>query len=154
MVGCLCVRPLHRPIPGTIFQSMVDMHSCRCTVVSRSLHFPGVSDPIPKISLEQQILSTIPTDERLTMSDTQPTKFCKDCKHSEKLDNIYLCNSNKRKRIVNLTSGDSYYEYGGADDVRKYECRGEWWEEKPKEYQQVFIPRHSIFQRIKNWLGR
>lgn len=129
---------------------MVDMHSYRYAVVSRSLHFIDILIPIPKISLEQQILSTIPTDERLNMSDTQLTKFCKDCKHSKKLDNIYLCNSNKRKRIVDLTSGDSYYEYGGAKDVRKYECRGQWWEEKPKEYQPVFIPRQSIFQRIKN----
>ena len=110
-------------------------------------------------------------------ADTQPTKFCVDCKHhymrsvstlvinGTSWSYEHACyHGNREKTPVNLVHGGSHPLRSLAQDVREHECHGEWWEERPKpepeETRYAFfddkpIGRYtpSLIQRIKRWFG-
>lgn len=69
--------------------------------------------------------------------DTQPTKFCKDCKwfindkyHSMSFSEKQICESPKRNIEIDLVTGKPLYALNKANLVRAEQCRGKWWETK------------------------
>lgn len=74
------------------------------------------------------------------MTDTQPTKYCVDCKWHVRSGQYTNCDSPFTPNFPYLGNPDI------AAYVYEYHCGGEWWNV-------VALPRPSIFQRIKRWWG-
>jgi len=94
------------------------------------------------------------------MTDTQPTKFCVECKyavlyqHGAPFRITEWDKSSCFHPTVKTTNVVSGYGVGlPLIGTRETKCKGEWWEEKPKPEPRIVPapqPRPSIFQRIKN----